>query len=109
MPQYVSNVSLDCDTNNFYWSNRLIGCLADSNFGTAIQHIERYQAAIMNEGTKLINEYDKKFIESKNIKVIAEANEKLCAMAKRVTTDTLNKVLLNASQHMKNGYSRADN
>ena len=109
MPKYVSDVTLDCDSNNFYWSNRLIGCLADSNYGTAIQAIERYQAAIFNEGTKLINEYDKKFIESKDAKLIAEANEKLCNMAKGITTDTLNKVLLNASAHMKNGYSRSDN
>ena len=109
MPKYVSDVTLDCDSNNFYWSNRLIGCLADSNYGTAIQAIERYQAAIFNEGTKLINEYDKKFIEAKDVKLIAEANEKLCNMAKEVTTDTLNKVLLNASAHMKNGYSRSDN
>ena len=50
-----------------------------------------------------------KFIETKDAKLIAEANEKLCNMAKGITTDTLNKVLLNASAHMKNGYSRSDN
>ena len=30
-------------------------------------------------------------------------------MAKEQTTDTLNKVLLESSAHMKNGYNRADN
>ena len=30
-------------------------------------------------------------------------------MAKEQTVDTLNKVLADASQHMKNGYNRADN
>ncbi len=109
MPNYVSDVKLDCDSNNFYWSNRLIGALADSNYGTSIQLIERYQAAIMNEGMKIINEYDKKFIDTKNLDLLNEANNKLCEMAKRVTTETLNKVLLNASAHMKNGYSRSDN
>ena len=39
----------------------------------------------------------------------AEANGKLCAMAKELTTSTLNKVLLTASEKMKNGYDRADN
>ena len=38
-----------------------------------------------------------------------EANEKLSAMAKEQTTDTLNKVLLTASEHMKNGFNFADN
>ncbi len=109
MPKYVSDVKIDCDSNNFYWANRLIGCLADSNFGTAIQHIERYQAAIMNEGTQIINEYDKKFVENSDLELLKEANQKLCDMAKRITTDTLNKVLYNASLHMKNGYSRSDN
>jgi len=63
----------------------------------------------MNEGMKIINEYDKKFIDTKNLDLLNEANNKLCEMAKRVTTETLNKVLLNASAHMKNGYSRSDN
>ena len=30
-------------------------------------------------------------------------------MAKEETVATLNKVLLDASEHMKNGYNRADN
>ena len=38
-----------------------------------------------------------------------EANEKLSAMAKEETVSTLNKVLLTASEKMKNGYSLADN
>ena len=38
-----------------------------------------------------------------------EANEALCKMARERATDTLNKVLQDASVHMKNGYNRADN
>ena len=109
MPDYVSKVSLDTDTNNFYWSNRLIGALADQFYGTAIQMIERYQAAIFNEGVYLIKKYDSLFIEKKDVKILEEANNKLCEMAKRETTKALNNVLYNASIHMKNGYSRADN
>ena len=40
---------------------------------------------------------------------VEEANRKLCEMAKEQTTDTLNKVLLESSKSMKNGYNRADN
>ena len=38
-----------------------------------------------------------------------KANEELCRMAREKTVDTLNKVLYDASVHMKNGYNRADN
>ena len=41
--------------------------------------------------------------------LLKEANEKLAAMAKKETTETLNKVLLDASKNMRCGYSRADN
>ena len=38
-----------------------------------------------------------------------EANEKLCAMCREETVSALNKVLLTASEHMKNGFNLADN
>ena len=62
MPRYLSDVTLDTSTENFYWGSRLIDALADHNYNTCIQ-----------------------------------------------TIDTLNKVLLDASTHMKNGYNLADN
>ena len=109
MPKYVANVTLDCSTENFYWGSRLIGALADENYATSIQQIERYQTAVMAKGRLLLREYDGKMKESGDFSLTAEANEKLCAMAKEETTATLNKVLHDASVHMKNGYNRADN
>ena len=109
MPAYLSKVTLDASTEDFYWGSRLIAVLADHNYATCIQHIERYQDAVFIEGRKLLIEYDKKMIKSKNYKLTEEANEKLSAMAKKETIDTLNKVLKDASTHMKNGFNRADN
>ncbi len=109
IPSYLSKVSLDCSTENFYWGSRLIGALADSAYGACIQHIERYQAAVLTEGRRIVKEYDKKMTESKDFTLCEKANEALCKMAKEKTTDTLNKVLLEASKNMKNGYNRADN
>ncbi|MBE7008148.1 MAG: C69 family dipeptidase [Ruminococcaceae bacterium] len=110
MPKYLSDVTLDTSTENFYWGSRLIGALADHNYGTCIQHIERYQKAVMTKGRELLNEYDAKMAKGRDVqKLAAEANEKLCAMAKEQTISTLNKVLKDASTHMKNGYNRADN
>ena len=47
--------------------------------------------------------------KSKDFSLAEEANEKLADMAREQTTSTLNKVLLEAQQHMKNGYNLADN
>ena len=108
-PKYVSDVTLDASTENFYWTSRLIGALADHNYATCIQHIERYQSAVLTQGRRLLREYDEKMGKSGDYSLKQEANEALCKMARERATDTLNKVLQDASVHMKNGYNRADN
>ena len=109
MPKYLSDVTLDTSTENFYWGSRLIDALADPIFAAGKQQIERYQNAVAVEGRRIVREYDRKIGESGDAKLTDEANGKLCAMAKEKTTDTLNKLLLEASKHMKNGYNLADN
>ena len=109
MPKYLSVVSLDVSTENFYWGSRLVGVLADSHFGECIQHIERYQAAVNTKGRQIINEFDKKMIESGDFAAAEAANEALAKMAKEQTTDALTTLVLECSKQMKNGYSRADN
>ncbi len=107
MPAYVSQVTLDTSTENFYWGSRLIGALADANFSACKQLIDRYQEAIATEGRRIVAEYDAR--ESNDPALLSEANEKLCAMARKKTTDTLNRVLAEASQNMKNGFRLSDN
>ena len=109
MPAYLSDVTLDTSTENFYWGSRLIGALVDPIYAAGIQQIERYQNAVAVKGRQIVREYDRKIAETGDEALIAEANEKLAAMAKERTTDTLNKILLEASKHMKNGYNLADN
>ena len=109
MPAYLSRVTLDVSTENFYWGSRLIGALADHNYASCIQQIERYQSAVAVKGRQLIREYDQRMAESGDYSLANEANEALARMAREQTTDALNKVLLDASEHMKNGYNRADN
>ena len=69
--------------------------------------IEYYNG--VTAGRRIVAEYDRKFAESGTDALLTEANEKLCKMAKEESTHTLNKVLLTASEHMKNGYRLADN
>ena len=109
MPKYLSDVTLDVSTGNLYWASRLIGALADSNYAACIQQIERYQDAVMAKGRQILREYDAKIAAGDAPALIAEANEALAKMAGERSTDTLNKLLLEVSQHMKNGFNRADN
>ena len=48
-------------------------------------------------------------IETNDYSLIDKANEEICQMVKKEATSTLNKVLLDASTHMKCNYNRADN
>ena len=109
MPAYLSDVTLDTSTENFYWGSRLIGAFADANYNTSIQNVERYQNQIAVEGRRIIREYDRKMMDTKDFSLAEKANTELAGMAKEKTIDTLNKVLHDASLHMKNGYNRADN
>ena len=109
MPKYLSDVTLDASTENFYWGSRLIGALADPWYSSCIQQIERYQLAVATKGRQIVRDYDRRMAEGGDLKLLEKANEELAAMAKEQTTDTLNKILLEASTHMRNGYNRADN
>ena len=106
VPDYVSKVTAEPSTENFYWGSRLIGALADPNYNTCIQEISRYQEGVTTEGRRIVAEYDAK--DSDDPGLLVEANEKLCAMAKKKTIETLGKILLDASQHMRNGFNLAD-
>jgi ATP synthase F0 subunit b len=80
MPKYLSDVTLDTSTENFYWASRLLGALADPNYGTSIQFIERYQNAVPAKGRALVNEYDRRFMENSDPALLKEANEKLATI-----------------------------
>lgn len=109
MPSYLSKVTMDVDSGTFYWANRLIGAMADQNYGACIQHIERYQAAIAANGSRLIHEYDRQMLEFGDYSLIAKANGQLCDMARKEATSALGKVLKEASIAMRCGYKRSDN
>ena len=109
IPAYLSNVSEDVSTENFYWGSRLIGTLADHDYSSCIQLVERYQMAVASKSHQIINEYDKKMMSAKKYDLLDEANVALCKMAKEETTKALNNLVLESSKHMKNNFNRADN
>ncbi len=109
LPAYLTKVSLEPSTENFYWASRMIGALADPWFSYCAQDLERYHDAVAVKGRRLIKEYDGLMIESGDFSKTADADRKLCEMAKQETDAVLGKVLQTASEHMKNGYSLSDN
>ena len=106
---YLSKVSTDVSTENFYWASRLIGALADASYNTCAQQIERYQQAVVTKGRQIVREYDNRIAAGEDVSILQKANKALADMAKAESTQTLNKVLQEVSSHMKNGYNRADN
>ena len=108
MPKYLSDVTLDVSTGNFYWTSALIGALADHSYNACAQIIQRYQESVMVRGRRLVMEYDKKYKEDPSEKLLLEANSKLADMAKEQAAKALGNVLSESLKSMKNGYNRAD-
>ena len=108
-PKYLKDVSDEVTTENFYWSNRLIGALADPHYNEAMVWIDRYQNKMSAKGHEFINKFDKKYLEGNVSKTfLEEANNEIVDFFKKETTNTLGKVLYTASLKMKNAYSISD-
>ena len=122
LPKYVSQVTSDISTEDFYWSSVLIGALADPHYAASVQHVERYQKAMARRSRQIVREYDAKMANAggagadgdggagADVEALAlKANAELAAMAKEETTKVLNAVLLEARRGMKSAFNLADN
>lgn len=111
-PEYLSNTTAEVSTDNYYWCSRMIAAMADASYRTSAFHIERYQESVMAKGHALINRYDALLEQEsdpeKQMKLKVEANRKVAQMLKKETASTLDKVLYELSNQMKNAYSRSD-
>ena len=108
IPDYLSKVTLDVSTDNLYWNSRLLAVMADANYASCVQQIERYELAVMTKARKIIKEYDQKIAESSDTSLAEKANDEICSMVKEQTSVAMNRIILEASKHMKNGYNLAD-
>lgn len=106
VPSYFSKTTETADSENFYWASRLIGALADSHFNLTSQGIERYQNAVANLGTSIVNKTDAQIVSGNSLE---EANAEIAKMVKEETDKALGKVLYDVSCLMKNGYAKSDN
>ena len=110
-PEYLANTTGDVSTENFYWSSRLIAAMADASYKKSIFHIERYQEYVMAKGHAIIHKYDellKNVGEKQAMELKVAANQEIADMLKAETVKTMDKVLYELSNQMKNSYSRSD-
>ncbi len=110
-PEYLGNTTGKVTTDDFYWSNRLIGALADAHFSECASHIERYQLELQSNCKSIMKEYDAKMMRlsySEAKTICEEANGKIAKVTREKTEDLLYKVLFTASNGMKNSFSRSD-
>ena len=115
-PEYLKNTTLTVSTDNFYWASRLIAALTDAGYKKNIFHIEHYQQAVVSKGRAIIKKFDaeiKKSIEEgksekDRMNLRMAANKEIAIMLQKETDDTLTHVLYEASNVMRNQYSRSD-
>jgi dipeptidase len=109
MPDYLSRISLEVSTENLFWASRLIGAMVDKDYDHCIQNIERYQNAVNIRCRQVIIEYDRKMAETGDFSLAAEANKKICGIAREETGYALAKILQTSTERMKNNSRLSDN
>ncbi|MBQ6452019.1 MAG: C69 family dipeptidase [Solobacterium sp.] len=111
-PEYLANTTRKVTTESFYWANRIIAALADASFSASKSLVERYQSSVLRQGLQIITAADKAFLKKKKVKNASayceEVNGKVTEMLEKETQGILAKVLDEATNVMKNSYSRND-
>ncbi len=110
-PDYLANTTGSVTTEDFYWTNRIIGALADAHYSECTSHIERYQLELQSICKAILHEYDKKMAGlswEEAVDICEEANMAIARITKEKTQEVLAKVLHTASNGMKNSFSRSD-
>lgn len=108
-PKYISGTTDIVSTDYMYWHSRIIAALTDAHMGNALLFDERYINAVMNQAQQFLYEYDAKILNGADINILKEANNKIINMVKTESDKALDKILKNASEHMKIRYHRGDN
>lgn len=109
MPRYLAKTGEKVSTDNMYWTSRLIAALTDAHFSKAVIFTERYQNSVFNKSYEILNEYDNKYQQNNDEKLLLEANEKIIRMVQSESEKTLGDVLFVASNSMKTRFNRGDN
>lgn len=121
---YLSGATDEVTTENWYWASRIVAALADASYRKSLFHIERYTLSVQSRVRAVINKTDRKvaeLLESAKVKeqkgaaaeeviqeILLEANHSVAQILRKETQKVLKQVLDEASNVMKNQYSRSD-
>lgn len=109
VPTYFSNTKLQCNTNSFYWDNRLISALADAHHSDAIVFVERYQQALGAAARHVVDETIAKALKGESSEALLQAaNQQIADLAQSQTQGLVDQVLFTATCNMTNAYQRSD-
>ena len=86
--------------------------MADASYAKSVFHVERYQENVLAKSRALIHQYDALLADEKDpekqMELKREANLKVAEMVQKEASSTLDKVLYELSNQMKNSYARSD-
>ena len=125
--EYLGSTTGKVKTDNWYWTSRLIAALADASFGKSQFHIERYTFAVQSKVRQVVTQTDREVkqllqtgvekpavteegagVSTKWEQLLLEANRRVAEILREESEKVLKKVLDEASNVMKNQYSRSD-
>lgn len=110
-PAYLNSTTGDVSTESFYWTSRLIAALTDANYKGNINWIERYNESVSAKSHEILNRADAKIQKDPALirkDFFERVNQEVADMIQKEATQTLNHVLYESSNSMKNSYARSD-
>lgn len=111
VPEYLGGTGEHVSTDNFYWNSRLIAALADAGYRKCLNHIEHYQLAVQSKGNEQLIKYDsalKKAEKSEWTAICERANQETAEELRKYAEETLDHLLCEVSNLMRNSYARSD-
>ena len=105
IPNFLSEVSTAVTTQDFYWSSRLMGVIADAHYHLAISQIQDYQMNVPSICYRIIRHNDDVMIQNGQYNLLESSNEEICKLLQKETILCLNNLVRIASEHMLNSYT----
>lgn len=115
-PDYLAKTTLRPTTESYYWSNRIIGALADAHYHDNFNALEAYRQTTVAEGYKIVHDTDCALKEKYGTDTVSDqeeqdiqhtlehTNDHIACQLKKHTDDVLDSVIYTSSIHMRNGF-----
>ena len=122
IPDYLSGTTEQVGTDSFYWTNRLIGALADPEFFQNLVPLYEFQQDTLAQGYASVHATDlavqtawdsqgangNDMNDEQIIGILEAANAKLIDAIRKSSDKLLSQVLFERSLHMKNAFGASD-